>query len=650
MAKDDQDVKKRVEGDEMQNKPEKQDEEMVFDTSKMTEGQQQAMEVAEAARETEWTRPSFASKLFMGDFDFGLIREFPEQNPEDKKIGDEFIAKLEDFLVKNLDPEEVDRNRKLPKPVIDGLFKLGVFGMKVPQKYGGLEFSQVNYCRVAMALASYCGATATMISAHQSIGVPNPLKMFGTEEQKAEFFPRLAERSISAFALTEPDVGSDPAQMKTTAVPTEDGQHFIINGEKLWCTNGTVADLMVVMAQTPPKMVRGREKKQITAFIVEATAPGIEVKHRCHFMGLGGIENALMTFKDVKVPRKNILWAEGRGLALALRTLNTGRLTLPAASAGLGKMALAVCRRWGNERSQWGKPIAKHEAGAQKIAYIASTTFAIEAITLLTSHWTDQGEMDLRIEAAMAKLFTTEQAWKIIDTTMQFRGGRGYERADSLKARGENAYGVERAMRDCRINMILEGSSEIMRLFLAREAMDPHLRLAGDLINPRTSASKKVMAMLKAAAFYSTWLPKRYLNLSIFSSYPEMGELGKHFRFIERTAHKMARTYFIYMGLYQDRLEKKQMLLARLVEAGTELFAMATTCSYAVHLSKKKPGEGSPIELANHFSTLATRRINDHLRALSDNDDEVSNKLSKSVMDGNAKWMEEGIIWTGPKD
>lgn len=643
MAKDDRNLKEASEESH-------QEEEMVFDTSKMTEGQKEAMEVAEAARETEWTKPSFASSLFMGKFDYDLVKNFPGQSAEDKKVGDEFMAKVEEYLVANLDPEEVDRTGEIPDEVIKGMFEIGLFGMKVPKEYDGLGFSQVNYSRVATLISAYCGSTATLLSAHQSIGVPNPLKMFGTEEQKKKFFPRLAKNAISAFALTEPGVGSDPAKMSTVATPTEDGQHYLINGEKLWCTNGPKADLIVVMAQTPPKIVRGREKKQITAFIVDRATPGIEMSHRCHFMGLNGIYNCLFKFKDVKVPKENILWAEGRGLALALRTLNAGRLTLPAASNGLGKYCLSVCRRWGAERAQWGKPIAEHEAGAQKIAYISSMTFALEAISMLTSAWTDKGDMDLRIEAAMAKLFCTEAAWKIIDTTMQFRGGRGYENARSLRDRGEEPYAIERAMRDVRINMILEGSSEIMRLFLAREAMDPHLKLSGDLINPRTSFSQKLSAALKVAGFYSTWYPSQFINGSYFSSYPEMGELGKHFSFIEKTAHKLARSFFFYMGLYQDKLEKKQMILGRLVEVGTELFAMTATCSYAKHLYEQDRNDRSPLDLAEHFCLQSRRRVKNYLRELSENDDEASNELSSKVMAGKARWLEDGIIWTGPKD
>lgn len=629
-----------------ENKKNEEDVELVMDTSKMTEEQISSMEVAESARETEWTKPSFASKLFMGDFDTSFLYPFPEQNEEDKKIGDEFLVKLEAVL-KTVDPEEVDRTGELPEEYRAKLFEVGAFGMKVPKEYGGLGFSQVNYNRAAQLIASYDGATATLISAHQSIGVPNPLKMFGTPEQKKKYFPRLASKSISAFALTEPDVGSDPSKMTTVADPMDDGEHFLINGTKLWCTNGPIADLIVVMTQTKPKVVRGRERKQITAFIVEGTAPGVETLHRCDFMGLRGIYNGLMKFTDVKVHKSDILWAEGRGLALALRTLNAGRLTLPAASAGLAKQCLHMCTKWGKEREQWGRPIGEHEEGRQKLAYIASMTFALDAVTKSTSHWTDQGEADLRIEAAMAKLFSTEVAWKVIDTTMQFRGGRGYERADSLRTRGEDVFPVERAMRDCRINMILEGSSEIMKLFLAREAMDPHIQIAGPMMKASSSFGDKMGAVGKILGFYSTWLPKQYIAPLFVGGHSKMGPLARHYKFVDKASHKLARSFIYYMGMYQDKLEKKQMILGRLVDIGTELFVMSVTCAYAKSMMDKDKTNKEPYKLANHFCELARTRINGFFKDLSCNHDELSNKMADSVIAGNLEWLEEGIIKAG---
>jgi alkylation response protein AidB-like acyl-CoA dehydrogenase len=635
---------------EQKEKSKVEDQESATPFAGGNEKSRQAMEIAEEARQKEYTHPSFAAQLFMGSFQPQLLHPFPLQSAEDAKIGDEFIKILCDYLEKNLDPEEVDRSHEIPKKVIEDLGKMGVFALKVPKEYGGLDFSQVNYNRVVMAVGSYCGATGVLISAHQSIGVPQPLKMFGTEEQKKKFFPRFRQGAISAFALTEPEVGSDPAQMSSEAKLSEDGKFYTLNGTKLWCTNGPLADVIVVTARTASKVVKGKEKKQISAFILEMKTPGVEVVHRCEFMGLNGIYNAMIKFTNVKVPVENRIWDEGRGLAMALATVNVGRLTLPAGSAGAAKQCLSIARRWGASRVQWGQPVGLHEPGRQKIAFIAATTFAIEAITFLTSSWQDQGKVDIRIEAAMAKLFCSEALWKIVDMTMQLRGGRGYEKARSLKARGEPPYAVERLMRDCRINMILEGSTEIMKLFLAREAMDPHLKRVGVLLKKEGDGLEKIKAFFKILGHYAVWYPKQLFQGLASGSYKEMGELEDQFKFIEKYSHKLARTLFYYMAKYQQKLEARQHILGRMMEIGTELFAMGATCAYAQCLVEKKSEDRTPIDVANFFCTMARRRISEHFSSLSDNDDRESNALAKRVLDGEFKWLEKGIIWVGPND
>jgi len=630
------------------DKPE-HDDDMVIDTSKMSEGKRAALEVAEASRETQWRQPSFCSEMFMGRWRGDLMFPFPVQPEADKAEGDVHIGRIRDFLKAHLDPDEVDRTHEIPDEVMEGLARLGVFALKVPKEYGGLGLSQVNYNRIMMMIASYCGSTAVLASAHQSIGVPQPLKLFGTEEQKKKYFPWFVDGKISAFALTEPDVGSDPARMVTEAKLAEDGTHYILNGAKQWCTNSPVAAVFVVMAKTAPKIIKGKERSQITAFIVERDMPGVEVVQRCDFMGLNGMQNGNLKFTDVKVPVGNRIGEEGRGLKLALDTLNIGRLTLPAACTGLGKQCLSIARRWGNERVQWGQPIGQHEAGREKIAFIASTTFAMEALTMLTSRYVDLKNMDIRLEAAMAKYFCTEYGWRIVHETLQFRGGRGYETAASLKKRGEAPYPVERMMRDARINTIIEGSSEIMRLFLAREAMDPHLRMAGPLLKPGTPVGKKISVSFKLLGFYALWYPRQWLSLPPMRLPEGAGPLVRHIRYANRTAHRLARGLLHAMARYGPTLDRRQIVLGHLMDIGTELFTMSATCSYAL-AGKDKPEGAMSIELADLFCRQAARRIRAHFAALRCNDNRAIDQVAKQVSAGEARWLEDGIIWIGPDE
>ena len=483
----------------------------VIDTSKMSAGKAAALELAESSRDPLDERGSFASNLFIGRYDFDRVFPWPKQSDEDRAAGEEFLAQLKAYLQENVDADEIDRTGEIPQKNIDDLFAMGAFAIKVPKQYGGLGLSQVNYGRAAMLLGSWDANLTALVSAHQSIGVPQPLLIFGTEEQKAKYLPRVSRKEISAFALTEMNAGSDPANMSLQADKAEDGS-WVLNGEKLWCTNLIKAGVLVVMAKTPPKMVNGKERKQISAFIVDVDSPGLEITYRCHFMGLRALYNGIVKFTNVKVPGENLIAKEGQGLKVALTTLNTGRLTIPAACVGLSKRLVEICRKWASERVQWGAPIGQHSAIAGKVAEMAANTFAMEAITFHTSAMVDRKAGDLRIETAMCKMWCTEMTWRIADEAMQVRGGRGYETAQSLAGRGEEPLAVERFLRDCRINMIFEGSSEIMRLFIAREALDPHLKVGGAIFNTTLPMATRIKAMFSSGSFYTRWYPKQWFG------------------------------------------------------------------------------------------------------------------------------------------
>jgi alkylation response protein AidB-like acyl-CoA dehydrogenase len=599
--------------------------------------EQEAREVAEAAREKEWQAPSFVRELFEGSFRLDLVHPYPAQDPADAAKARPFLERLDRFMRELVDSDRIDREGKIPPEVIQGLRDIGAFGIKIPEEYGGLGLSQTSYTHAIGLVTSQDGNLTALLSAAQSIGVPTPLKLFGTPEQKKRYLPRLAKGAISAFALTEPNVGSDPAAMTTTATLSADGTHYVLNGEKLWCTNGTVAELMVVMARTGPK--------KISAFIVETAWPGVEVAQRLHFMGLKALENGIIRFHDVKVPAENVIWGEGKGLKLALITLNTGRLTLPASCAAAGKRCLEMARRWAAERVQWGQAVGKHDMIAQKIGRMAAEVFAMEAVSDLASLMADGGRADIRLEAAMAKMWNTETAWRIADDTLQIKGGRGYETADSLRSRGERPEPIERMMRDMRINLIFEGSSEIMRLFIAREAVDTHLRIAGALIDPKTPMADKLRGLLRSGAYYATWYPRLYLGWGHAPRYAEFGPLAPHIRFVNRSARRLARTLFHCMLRFGPKLEKRQQVLARLVEIGAELLAITAACSRAQSLrARGDRAAAGAMELADVFSRQARRRVEEKFAAVWSNDDTTTYRTAQAVLRGEHAWLEEGVV------
>ena len=609
-----------------------------------------AMQLAEDARQVEWENVSFTAEVFKGDFRWDLLHPFPAQSAEDRRIGDEYIEKIRPVIEKHVDPWQIDEDGEYPRESLEALAAAGLFGMKIPKEYGGLGLSVTNYARVLGFLGGYCASTVAFVSAHQSIGVPQPLKEFGTEEQKRKYLPRLAKGEISAFALTEPGVGSDPARMTTTAAPSPDGSHYLLNGDKLWCTNVTdpKTTLIAVLARTPDKVLpNGKTLPQISCFVVETAWPGVELVRRSRFMGLRGIANGVVTFKDVKIPAGNLIGKPGEGLKIALATLNVGRLGIPAAAIGAGMALVEDAKWWTTTRQQWGQPIGKHQAVARLVSNYMAQLFAMKAMVYAACAFADHKNADIRLEAAAAKYWCSETLWKMFDDYLQVRGGRGYEQAKSLYARGERPNAVEMGLRDARINRIFEGSSQVMHLIMAREALDTHFKLVMPILQPKPGQKgSKREAVMKAAGFYATWLPKLFVPAG--SGRLDAPHLDlrnrRHLAYAAKTSKRLARRLFATMAKLGPALEKEQVVLGNFVDVGVELFVMAATLSYADHLSAANPSDDSIQELANLYCCEARRRIDGHFRAVKSNFNRSYGRVATLLMEGRLDWLAAGAI------
>ena len=605
---------------------------------------EQSKSIAEASRETEWKQPSFGRELFLGNFQLDLIHPQPQASAEMTAKGEAFLAKLRRFLSEQVDPLQIERDAKITDEVVDGLKALGALGMKVPEEYGGLGLSQVYYNKALALTGQWHSAIATLLSAHQSIGLPEPLRMFGTDGQKREWLPKVANTHISAFLLTEPDVGSDPARMTTSATPTADGAGYALNGVKLWATNGAVADVVIIMAVVPKTET---SKGGITAFICPTDSDGVTIEARNAFMGLRGIENSVTRLTDVFVPNQAVVGGVGKGLKLALATLNTGRLSLPAIASASTKLALKISREWASERRQWGAPVGKHDPVAQHLAFVTGTAFGLEAVVDVSSRLADDKRNDFRVEAALAKLYASEMGWKAVDTMIQIRGGRGYETAQSLKDRGEKPVPAEQMLRDMRINRIFEGSTEIMHLLIAREALDQHLAVAGDILDPKVAMADKAKAAVGAAKFYAGYLPTLVTGEGQRpNAYAEeFGSLAPHLRYVERHARKLARSTMGLMGVHQASLEQKGALLGRVVDIGAELFAISCACVYAHSLAGRQPARREELyELADLFAKQARGRTDSLFSELFSNHDAAQYKTAQKVLEGGYEWWESDIL------
>jgi alkylation response protein AidB-like acyl-CoA dehydrogenase len=540
--------------------------------------------------------PSFGRELFHGRLRVDLVDSPPGPGHRLDDESEEFLARLRAFCTEKVDSRSIERTARIPDEVIAGLKDLGAFAIKLPKEYGGLGLSGVCYHRALMIVGSTHSALGELLGAHQAIGLIQPLRLSGTPEQKAAFLPRCV-REISGFIMTEPDIGNDPFRMHTTATPA--GDSYVLNGVKLWTTNGVLADLLVVMAMAPGGM---------SAFVVPGDAPGVTVEQRNSFLGLRGLENGVIRFHDVAVPAFNRIGAEGAGLDVALGAQDTGRLSMPAVCAANAKWALKIAREWSRVRVQWGKPIGEHEAVASKIAFIAATAFALEAMVEVTGRHADAGA-DTGVDAELAKLFASEKAWAVADELLQIRGGRGYETAESAAARGERGVPVEQMFRDLRIGRIFDGSTEALRGFIADAALSGAAGADGDDGDDGNVAGS-------------------------------FGALAEHVQFAERSVQELGRHLSEARTRWGADFASRQLFVGRLVDIAAELYAMTVSCVYA----KARSDVGTAGELAEVFCGQSRRRIAELFDRLYSNTDESDRVAAERVLADRYTWLEEGVL------
>ena len=616
------------------------------------------LERIEEARE-RMTGRSFMAGLFVGRPDFSLLLP-PEESPEQQAVWENYRPKLETFLKSHVDPDEIERTAKIPDSVLKGLFALGAFAMKIPEEYGGLGFSYTNYGRALMLMASWSNILALTVAVPQSIGIAMPLLLFGSEEQKRKYLPIVAREAISAFALTEAITGSDAANIQTEAVLDSSGTAFVVNGEKLWCTNGSIARYVTLIARVPAKRVQHNERtvwvpvpggkdadEQVhTAFILDMETPGVRVRQRCQFEGCRGIENAHMTFAQVHIPAANVIGEVGRGLKYALTILNVGRaISIPAICLGMAKQAWQPTLDRATQRVTFQKPLGERQTQRMRLGAMAANLFAMEALAFSVWRMADLHIYDVRIEAAIAKIFCSETTIKFLKEAQTLFGGMGYETAESKRVRGEPAFGVEQLVRDAEMYRIGEGATDILRPFVAREGLSPHLERAQRYMSSGLGRNAQLVELLKLLRFYVPWYmglwSRRTLPDRIEFHHPKVAHL---LAYVERSSRRLAGAVFWAMIRQGEQLKDDQGRQNRIESVGEDLLAIATSALRASSLERGNADE--PVwELVEHFAAGARLRIDraiDEIRGR--NSDQTVATIGQQAVGGNYAWLSKGII------
>jgi len=567
----------------------------------------------------------FAKGLFQGHFVADWVMPYPRIPAAQQPELDGALTELRQFLDEHLDPAEVDRKADIPRSVIDGLGRVGVLGMTAPKEYGGRGFSQMANCKILEEIGRRCASTSVFVNAHPSIGI-RALLLFGTREQKQRWLPKLSTgEQLGAFALTEKEAGSDAANVQMQARPSEDGSHFVLNGEKRYITNAAIADVLTVMARTP---VPGSDKTSITAFLVTPDMPGFEMLDaRMPKMGIRGTATGRFALRDVKVPKENVLGPYGKGLKVALTVLDFGRTTFGACCTGAAKTCLRLAIEHANTRKQFNKTLGNFHLVQKKIARIAADAYAMEAMTTITASLIDRGLEDYMLETAMLKVFTTERLWECINDVFQIYGGSAYFVDRPL----------ERMMRDARINQIGEGANEVLTSFIALVGMrGPGMEFK--------EIYDTMMKPTRERGFAKAWTAgKRRLGATV--RVPEIPVRSAELRWFANQLGRLIWRFNLAVNraliTYREPILDMQLLQERIANAAMDLLASACVLSRQddeLQFAQRNGNSSSPDQLAaDLFLRQSFRRIRQFLAGLTNNDDKSVLATANSILDKPGK-------------
>jgi alkylation response protein AidB-like acyl-CoA dehydrogenase len=583
-------------------------------------------------------KSSFTRGIFAGVVLDSLLFPYPQplerRDPDEARTVRRLIKSLHDMQGDLIDSAKFDEEETIPENVIRAFAEIGMLGLTIPKKYGGLELSSSAYARVFETLAAVDGSLSVLVGVHCGLG-SKAIVLHGNDEQKERYLPPLARGDfLAAYALTEPDVGSDAQNIKTTATLSQDGSHWRLNGRKIWIGNGHRAGVIATFAQAFMPG-RGEGVRRMTAFLIRPDMPGFSVVGTVHKLGIRGSTQAELSYDGLMVPADHLLGAVGRGFGVAVHVLNAGRLTLAAGCTGGTKRTLEQMATYSTQRVQFGHPLADFEITQRKMARMASDIYASDCMLGILASLVDRGDIDFSLEAACAKVFASEMVWRAADDMVQLAGGRGYVKP----------YPYERILRDSRINRIFEGANEVLRLFIALNGV----QAPAEALQEVGSALRRPLKNLGLLGGYATSRVKLRLGQTSTLDIDLHDQLKKHKEYFERHVAELGTATDRAIMRHREKIVDRQLVLERLANMAIDLFATACVIARTQSLIDEcSAGECErEIALCDLFCVEAGRRFRGYRNMLDSREeqvDETRRAVAGAVRDGGGYFVKDAIL------